>query len=340
MTARPGSSRAWRWFRGAGGVLLLVAALEYGVLPRLVEARDQVSLVEDMSLVLLVVALLLEAASLAAYTWLTQEILGEDARLRFGTQLRIDLTGLGLSHVLPGGGATAAGLRLRLMSARGVAADQGISLVTVQALLSFFGLLALLVTGQLASLPRSGLPVLAVLVVGVALLAAGATAWGVRWAHLAPLAPELDASESWLQRSQVLALRAGQRAAESLRHASLRRRGAAWSYANWALDCACLWVCLRAYGETVAPELRVSAYGLANLVGMVPITPGGIGVIEGLLVPSLIATGADAGAVVLGVLTWRLLQYWLPVPVAALAGASLVWGHRRAGPLPRQGPAR
>ena len=117
-------------------------------------------------------------------------------------------------------------------------------------------------------------------------------------------------------------------------------RGAAWSYAAWALDCACLWVCLRAYGQTVAPELAVSAYGVANLVGMLPITPGGIGVIEGLLVPSLLATGAAAGAVVLGVLTWRLLQYWLPVPLAVLVGASLVWGHRRPGPLPGGDAAR
>jgi uncharacterized membrane protein YbhN (UPF0104 family) len=78
----------------------------------------------------------------------------------------------------------------------------------------------------------------------------------------------------------------------------------------------------------MSPELVLSAYGVAGLVGLVPITPGGLGVIEGTLVSGLVIVGGASGPVVLGVLTWRLLQFWLPVPVAAVAWLSLRWDGR------------
>ena len=108
-----------------------------------------------------------------------------------------------------------------------------------------------------------------------------------------------------------------------LRAAPTRRRGLAWSVTNWLLDAACLWVCLAAYGEVMSPELVLSAYGVAGLLGLLPVTPGGLGVIEGTLVPGLVVLGGASGPVVLGVLTWRVLQFWLPVPVAAATWLSL-----------------
>jgi hypothetical protein len=49
-----------------------------------------------------------------------------------------------------------------------------------------------------------------------------------------------------------------------------------------------------------------------------------------VLVPTIVGFGTPQGFALLGVLTWRLAQYWLPLPLAVLAYLSL-----RAGPLRR-----
>ena len=97
----------------------------------------------------------------------------------------------------------------------------------------------------------------------------------------------------------------------------------AWAATNWLLDAACLWVCLRTFGysEQVGPLLAV--YGLVNLVAMLPITPGGLGIVEGVLIPAVVSFGSPRGVAVLGVLTWRLIAFWLPIPLSWLTMASL-----------------
>jgi len=65
------------------------------------------------------------------------------------------------------------------------------------------------------------------------------------------------------------------------------------------------------------------AYGLANVMAVLPITPGGLGVVEGVLVPTLVGFGSPRGIAILGVITYRLVNFWLPIPVGALAYLSL-----------------
>jgi uncharacterized membrane protein YbhN (UPF0104 family) len=49
-------------------------------------------------------------------------------------------------------------------------------------------------------------------------------------------------------------------------------------------------------------------------------------VVEGVLVPAVASLGAAASVALLGVLTWRLVQFWLPVPVALVSYISLRLG--------------
>lgn len=94
----------------------MVAAVEYGVVPFHIQARTEFSLLGEVVWQFLLVAAALEVASLAAYTRLSQVLLGPSRRLGFGTQWRIDLVGYGLSHAVPGGGATASGMRVALLT--------------------------------------------------------------------------------------------------------------------------------------------------------------------------------------------------------------------------------
>lgn len=345
MKRRP----AVRWLRTVGALLVAAAAIEYGVVPQVVAGLSNVSLLEDVSPVLLFLALSVEAASLVAYTGLTQRLLGAD-RLSGWTQLRIDLTGYGASHVLPGGGATAAALRYGLMVERGVAEPAAASLQAVQAVLAGLGLVAAWALGSALALPRTGSVSTGVLLACVAVGAAAGGQWLATGGRIPPALRTLATRVLSVapQRLRSFAAAFVRSVTGTVRNTDAVRSGLAWSTCNWLLDALCLWLCLRGFGDDLAPELVLVAYGVAMLVGLLPVTPGGLGIVEGLLVPGLVAAGAAAGPAVLAALTWRLLQFWLPIPVAAVCWLSLSGpsagrrarpsGPSHPDPRPRSGP--
>jgi hypothetical protein len=53
---------------------------------------------------------------------------------------------------------------------------------------------------------------------------------------------------------------------------------------------------------------------------------------EAVLTTTLVGFGATRGAAILGVVTWRLVNFWLPIPAGAAAYLSL-----RLGSDPRKG---
>ena len=101
-----------------------------------------------------------------------------------------------------------------------------------------------------------------------------------------------------------------------------------WAAVNWLLDAASLWVFVLAFGHRAGPGGLLVAFGLANVVAVLPITPGGLGLVEGVLVPTLVGFGTPRGIAILGVVSYRLVNFWLPIPASALAYLSL-----RTGPL-------
>jgi uncharacterized protein (TIRG00374 family) len=65
------------------------------------------------------------------------------------------------------------------------------------------------------------------------------------------------------------------------------------------------------------------AYGLANVLAVIPLTPGGLGVIEGVLIPTLVGFHVPKGVAVFAVLAYRLVNFWLPIPIGGAAYLSL-----------------
>jgi uncharacterized protein (TIRG00374 family) len=321
VTGSASPRRRPRWVRSAVMVVLVLAAVEYGVLPSLVAAKHDIDLVRSASVVLLVLALVLEAASLVCYTGLTRAVLPADAHVGWGTQLAIDLTGYGVSHVVPGGGATAMGLRYGLMTSAGVPRRMVVTATATQTVLSDLFLACCYLIGALVALPEvldhRSLQIAAAAGLGFFALVAAAVVVIFRshshWSD--PIQEAGTRLGAWLQ--PRLAKVGAELVAFLVDH---RRtvRAAAFGMSNWLLDSACLYVCLAAYpGPHLAPEVVLTAYGFASLVGLLPLTPGGLGLVEGSLIPLLIALGGPASGAVLGVLTWRVFQFWLPVPVAA-----------------------
>ena len=95
-------------------------------------------------------------------------------------------------------------------------------------------------------------------------------------------------------------------------------------------DFGCLLCVLRATGAHPRPSLVLLAYSATGIIALLPITPGGLGIVEASLSGLLILAGVHPGAAVLATLAYRVASYWLPL----LAGppAYLFFRHRYGTP--------
>ena len=64
----------------------------------------------------------------------------------------------------------------------------------------------------------------------------------------------------------------------------------------------------------ISPIDLLVAYGLANILAAIPITPSGLGIIEGVLIPTLVGFGVPHSQAILAVLSYRLDQLLDPDP--------------------------
>jgi uncharacterized protein (TIRG00374 family) len=94
---------------------------------------------------------------------------------------------------------------------------------------------------------------------------------------------------------------------------------------NSLFDYLALLAALTAVGSRPRPTLVLLAYVAAMVLGMIPITPGGLGFVEAGLTATLALAGVSAVDAVLATLAYRLVSYWLPL----LLGPFAYLMHRR-----------
>lgn len=92
-------------------------------------------------------------------------------------------------------------------------------------------------------------------------------------------------------------------------------RAVAMSLGNWVADCGCLALSFMAVGAGVPWRGLLLAYGAGQLASTLPFTPGGLGVVEGSLTVALVTFGGGKFSTVAAVLVYRLISYWLLLPV-------------------------
>lgn len=306
----------------------LLLALEYLVLPELAGARKAAHLLSNLNPIYLAAGVGLEVAALVAYAQLTRSVLGSP--LSLWTVLRIDLCTLAVSHVVPGGSAAGTSLGYRLLTEEGVpGADAGFGLAT-QGMGSAAVLNVLLWLGLVISIPTAGFnplygtaAILGALLLGAFTVLVLLLTRGEEWAAdvlraAARKTPFLDG-----EAVNRLVRRLATRLRQLFGDRPLLLRAVAWAAANWLLDAASLWVCLAAFGKLVSPDALLVSYGLANVLAAIPVTPGGLGVVEGVLTSALVGFGSARGVAILGVISWRLVNFWLPIPVGGLSYISL-----------------
>src|SRR5205807_1603287 len=103
-----------------------------------------------------------------------------------------------------------------------------------------------------------------------------------------------------------------------------------YASANWLWDCLALALSFAAVGAGVPWRGLLLAYGAAQLAINLPITPGGLGVVEGSLTIALVAYGGQQASTVATVVLYRLISFWGLLGVGWVSWAGLAWAARRA----------
>jgi len=317
-------------------VLLLFFVGEYILLPELASARKEFHQLGHLNFLWLILGALLEVGALVAYAELTHTVLSPGAPRR-SRIFRINMWALAISHVLPGGTVPGTAASYRLLIESDVPGPTAAFGLATQGIGSAVVLNAIFWLSLLVSIPLHGynplygfaaiLGVLLMSIFGglILLLTRGekqANTFLQKVAGRLPLVkPETVTAlvhkvadrMKVLSKSPVLLYRAG-----------------TWAAANWLLDAASLWIFLFAFGAHISPIDILVAYGLANILAVIPLTPGGLGVIELTIVSILTGFGVAGGAATAGVLCWRLVNFWLPIPFGGAAYLSLRLGRPKA----------
>nr|WP_080697003.1 YbhN family protein [Mycobacterium asiaticum] len=83
-----------------------------------------------------------------------------------------------------------------------------------------------------------------------------------------------------------------------------------WSLFNWVADVACLGFAAYAAGDHASVAGLTVAYAAARAVGTIPLMPGGLLVVEAVLVPGLVSSGMALPNAISAMLIYRLIS-WL-----------------------------
>ncbi len=336
--APSGPRRRRRWIprqvKWAVSVVVIFFVAEYLLLPELASARKTLDLLGRVNVAWIVLAIVLEAISLGAYAELTHTVLSPGAPNRL-TLLRVNMSSLAVSHVIPGGTAPGTAVSYRLLSDLEVPGSTAAFGLATQGVGSAVVLNLLFWVALLISIPLRGYNPLYgfAAIAGVILftLFAGTVILLTRGRRQAVQRVERIAAHLPLVPAETVAAlvqKVADRLQILLRDRQLLTHALVWAAANWLLDAASLWVFLLAFGHAVSPIDLLVAYGLANVLAVIPLTPGGLGVIEGVLIPTLVGFGVPLGIATLGVLSYRLVNFWLPIPVGGGSYLSLRLGTR------------
>src|SRR5438105_4133620 len=312
----------WKWWarRVIGAILLgLGVALAYG---RRHELRQAIDLLGHLRVGGLFVALALEAASLVAFARLQRWLLHEGGvDVGLVPMVQITLAGNALAMSLPGGAAWAAAWAFGQLRRRG--ADRVLAgwVVLVAGALASYALFMILVVGSLVAGskgPVASVRPLLIALATVPFIVAGVALAARRFPAVQHLATRgRRAIEALPEGERICALL--QRTWERLM--TVRPSGVAWLEAfglgalNWMENCGCLVACIWAVHGSIPWHGILVAYALAQVLASVPITPGGLGVVEGGLTALLVAYGLPTNVALASVLLYRAVSFWGLVPV-------------------------
>ena len=305
---------AWRTVIGVVVTVVSLGVGGYLVWDQIPPMTLIADLLADADPVWLTAALLAEVIAIVAFSVIQRRLvvnLGGDLSRRRSVELT--LTSGAISSALPAGAALGAGYtyrRLRRAGLRG--ADAGVTMVASAGMLTgALLLLYVLLTGptlldQLSEMIGRGHLGGLIVLVGAILL----------YLIVKPRHPSDPGDEpaGWLA-NHVRSSRETFRAVPT--HAWWISSVSA--IVKWIADFAVLAAATFAVGASVDFVALATVYVGIQVIRQIPLTPGGIGIIEAALLAGLVAAGAAAGPAAAAVVIYRVLTFWLILPAGAIA---------------------
>jgi uncharacterized protein (TIRG00374 family) len=319
---------AVRWI--VHGLLLGALAVGvFGLLPRLGGLTHDAAGLRHARPAFLVAAVVAQAISLGSYAQLYRRVLAAlGARIRFRLAADVILATFFVSHLTPFGSATGTLVNATALESDGVPAATTGEAIALTSLTSTIALIVLFGTGFAATAGRhvshqylviAGIAIVLVAGALAAVLAVGAhpavAGRAGRWAAgvARHVRPSIDPATAGQTASRLA----------TLARTALTGRAFAVSFVfasgDLLFDLLSLdLVFLALHYQPGFGPLAV-AYGAANIASAIPLTPGGLGVIEVTLVAITAGFGAPRATAVLAVLGYRIINFWLPLIPGAIA---------------------
>lgn len=315
-------------------MLAIAAVALYGLAPQLLDMWDSVPRLSRIAPLWFAVMFLLMAGSYASVWWLTRIALPQVPWFVAATS---QLVSNAVAKAVPGGAAMGAAAGYRMLAVSGVNKGTAGAALTATGIISngvllMLPLVALMISVIGAPVPR-GLDRVAY---GGAALFLVIFAFGfvlVRYNRPLLLFGRL------IERISGFVLRQLRRDGGPTAEGFVRQRdlmvsglGARWKKAllaavgNWLLDYFALVAALMAVGVSPRFSVVLLAFGAAAVLGMIPITPGGLGFVEAGLTAMLVVAGVPSDQALLATLAYRIVSYWLPLPAGLVA--HLMFRHR------------
>lgn len=267
--------------------------------------------------------------------------------LSLGQAVVVSQSSTAVANTMPAGGAVGVGVSYRMYGSWGHSRSaitlnvllSGIGNIACKLALPIVALVLLAATGDAsAGVIGAALVGLLVLAIVITLAAVGLASERIACTIGRTVGIGSGKVRRWFRRP--LQVDAGVVAMRFRRQAVglLRRRGgrlATGLFTQHATQFVLLLVALRAVGVTAGQvnwAQALAAYSAATLLTALPVTPGGVGVMELGLAGALIAAGGAHTEVVAAVLVYRTVSLLLPLPVGAIT--YVIWrcnsGWRRA----------
>jgi uncharacterized protein (TIRG00374 family) len=240
------------------------------------------------------------------------------------------LAGNAFSRIVPGGAAAGGAMQFDMLRQAGIGTAWAATSVTAVSLISTATLLGLpvisivsiLITG--ASVERNLFRVGSIAVVVCLGAMAGGAVLLFADRPLLWLGALIQRARNRIRRKREPMVGLPDRLVDE-RDLIRRVLGAGWwqalifSAGNWLLDLMALLIALAAVGAQPRASVVLLAYVVAAFLGMIPITPGGLGFVEAGLVATLSLAGIGTDQALLATLVYRLAAYWMPIPTGAVA---------------------
>jgi uncharacterized protein (TIRG00374 family) len=330
-----------------GLLLLVTAASLYLLAPALLEVFGAFDELDEISPLWFPVMVALQVGSYACMWGIQRLAVRAD---RWGPVITSQLASTAFGRVVPGGVAASGAMQYAMLVRGGVPAPAAASGMTASSLLLFGTLLALpllatpAIIGGVAVDPHLTKAALAGAVLFVLMVVVGAAC--VVWDRpLELLGRAAQAIRNRIRRHHEPMTGLPERLLEE-RDVILRVLGRQWWEAlllaagRWVLDYLTLIAALYALGATPRASLVLLAFCAAQLLGTLPLTPGGLGFVEAGLTGTLALAGVGGGAAVVATLAYRLVSFWLPIPAGAVAAVvhRRRYGTAEVEPLPTPTP--